>query len=139
MSTSIQTQHPSRLASILQSYNELPSWVKIWINFILGPINLATLAFLNQPSGGLIAALSLSGMLFTVAIVFVVGGFKKIAAAGHILPWTPLVLMLAFARPEGSAVYQAFLSALLVANTISLAFDYNDLRVLAKSKADASV
>ena len=139
MSIQVNTpaQQASRVSSIMESYSGLPTWVKIWMNFILGPINLATLAFLDQPSGGLIAALSLSGMALTVAIVFAVGGFQKIAAAGHIIPWTPLVLMLAFARPEGTAIYQAFLTALLVANTVSLAFDFNDLRAFAKSKGNA--
>ena len=127
-------QKPGRFARILRSYNDLPSWVKIWMNFILGPVNLATLAFLNEPSGPLIAALAIGGMVITVSIVFAVGGFTKLASAGHVLPWTPLVLMLAFARPEGSALYQTFLSVLLVTNVISLAFDFNDLRILLKSK-----
>ena len=127
-------QKPGRIARILRSYNDLPNWVKIWMNFILGPVNLATLAFLNEPSGPLIAALAIGGMVITVSIVFAVGGFTKLASAGHVLPWTPLVLMLAFARPEGSALYQTFLSVLLVTNVISLAFDFNDLRILLKSK-----
>ncbi len=135
MTTAIQT--PSRFARIKQSYNDLPGWVKIWMNFILGPINLATLAFLDQPSGALIAALAIGGMVVTASIVFAIGGFTKVASAGHVLPWTPLVLMLIFARPEGTFVYQTFLTVLLVANTISLAFDFNDMRLLYKSKAQS--
>ncbi|MEM9280175.1 MAG: hypothetical protein AAGA76_16555, partial [Pseudomonadota bacterium] len=100
------TQNPSRVARITQSYNELPGWVKFWMNFILGPVNLATLAFLGEPSGALIAALAIGGMVMTVSIVFAKGGFTKLAAAGHILPWVPLVGMLIFARPEGSDIYQ---------------------------------
>lgn len=137
MSTHIQQQNTSRISRILKSHFELPIWVQVWMNFILGPINLATLAFLNEPSGDLIAALALSGMALTVAIVFAEGGFTKAAAAGHVLPWTALVLMLAFARPEGSAIYQTFLTALLVTNVISLTFDFNDLRVWRVSKANA--
>lgn len=128
-------RQPSRLESIWRSFFNLPTWVQIWMMFILGPINLATLAFLNQPSGILIAVLAVSGMIVTVSIVIVTGGFSKLAAAGHILPWTPLVLMLIFAKPAGTAVYQAFLTALLVINLISLAFDFNDLRVWLKSRA----
>ena len=132
-----QQQEASRLARIWKSHSELPAWVQIWMYFILGPVNLATLAFLNQPGGVLIAALSLSGMAFTVAIVFATGGFSKVAAAGHVLPWTPLVLMLTFARPDGSAVYQTFLTVLLVTNVISLAFDFNDLQTWLTSRANA--
>ena len=130
------TQPTGRMARVMKSHSELPTWVQIWMNFILGPVNLATLAFLSQPSGGLIAALSLSGMALTVAIVIASGGFSKVAAAGHVLPWTPLVFMLAFARPEGSAIYGAFLTVLLVVNVISLAFDFNDLRVWFSSRVN---
>lgn len=128
-------QKTGRLARIWQSFFELPTWVQIWMMLILGPVNLATLAFLNQPSGVLIATLALSGMIITVSIVIVAGGFSKLAAAGHILPWIPLVLMLIFAKPSGTAVYQTFLTALLIINLISLAFDFNDLRIWLKSRA----
>ncbi len=128
------TQSPGRVARIMRSYDDLPTWVKIWMNFILGPINLATLAFINEPSGPLIAALAIGGMIVTVSIVFAVGGFTKLASAGHVVPWTPLVLMLAFARPDGSAVYLMFLTALLIANVISLLFDFNDMRLWLKSR-----
>lgn len=130
------THAPNRIDNIKQSWNALPSWVKFWMNFVLGPVNLATLAFLNQPQGPLIAALAISGMVAVVAIVFATGGFNKIAAAGHILPWVPLVIMLAFFKPEGTAIYGAFLTALLVINTVSLVFDFNDVRqAIFKSRA----
>ncbi len=128
------TQPTSRFARILKSHSALPIWVQVWMNFILGPVNLATLAFLSQPSGGWIAALALSGMAFTVAIVFANGGFSKVAAFGHLVPWTALVALLVLARPEGSATYQAFLNLLLVTNVISLAFDYNDVRLWLQSR-----
>ena len=126
--------HPksSRLARIKQSFFELPTWVQIWMNFILGPINLATLAFLNQPAGGLIAALAVGGMIFTVVIVIAVGKFSKVAGVAHVLLWTPLVLILLFARPDGTTAYQVFLTALLVIDLISLGFDFNDVRISLK-------
>ena len=128
-------QQTSRLARIRQSFFELPTWVQIWMMFILGPVNLAPLAFLNQPAGVLIAALAVGGMILTVAIVIAVGRFSKLAGAGHVLLWTPLILMLIFARPDGATVYQAFLKALLVIDVISLGFDFNDVRIWLKSRA----
>ena len=127
-------QPTSRLVRIRQSFFALPTWVQIWMMFILGPVNLATLAFLKQPAGILIAVLALSGMIFTVSIVIASSGFSKLAAAGHVLPWTPLVWMLIFAKPDGTAIYQTFLTALLVINLISLAFDFHDLRIWLKSR-----
>ena len=125
----------SKTSQIMASYHALPKWVQIWMNFILGPVNLGTLFFLDQPSGVLIAGLSISGMVFTVGIVAATGGFTKIAAAGHLVPWTPLVLMLVFAKPEGTGVYGMFLTLLLITNLISLAFDYNDIRLWIKSRS----
>ncbi|MEO0836156.1 MAG: hypothetical protein AAFY16_09250 [Cyanobacteria bacterium J06642_3] len=130
----LHEQQLGRLARIQKSFFNLPIWVQIWMMFILGPVNLASLAFLNQPSGVLIAALALSGMIITVSIVFVAGKFSKLAAAGHILPWTHLMWILIFARPEGSPIYQTFLTTLLILNAISLAFDFNDLRLWFKTK-----
>ena len=126
---------PGRLARIQRSFFELPTWVQIWMNFILGPINLVPLFFLNQPSGVLIAALAVGGMILTVAIVFAVGRFSKLAGAGHVLLWTPLVLILMFAKPDGTAIYQAFLKVLLVIDLISLGFDFNDVRISLTSRS----
>ena len=127
-------QKSGRMASVMQSYEGLPNWVKIWMNLILGPVNLVTLAFLDQPNGTLIAILAIGGMILTVAIVIASGGFTKLASVGHIVLWTPLVYMLIFARPEGAFVYQTFLTVLLVINMLSLVFDFNDLRIWISSK-----
>lgn len=134
---SLKPKQTGRLIRIRQSFFALPLWVQIWMMFILGPVNLATLVFLNQPAGVLIAVLALSGMSLTVAIVITTGGFSKLAAAGHVLPWTPLVLMLIFAKPDGTPLYQGFLTVLLVINVISLAFDFNDLRIWLKSRGQS--
>ena len=128
-------QQTGRLASIWQSFFDLPKWVQIWMMFILGPINLATLAFLNQPSGVPIAALAVSGMIITVSIVIATGGFSKLAAAGHVLHWTQHVKLLIFDRPDGTPVYKEYLTDIMVINAIKLAFDFNDLRILLKSRA----
>ena len=134
ITTATQPHNGGRVSRIMESYNTLPGWVKFWMNFILGPINLATLAFLNEPSGVLIAALSIGGMAMVVSLVVITGGFTKIVAGGHIPLWTPLVAMLAFAPPQGSAIYGTFLIALLVINAIALAFDYNDVRIWLQSR-----
>ena len=55
-------QQTGRLARVRQSFFALPTWVQIWMMFILGPVNMATLAFLNQPSGILIAAPSVTAI-----------------------------------------------------------------------------
>ena len=119
----------SLFADIWRSFLALPTWVKLWVVLILSPVNLATLAFLSQPSGKLIAALSVGGMVISLTAVIAGRGFTKLVSAGHVLTWTPLVLILMFAPPEASGTYASFLTVLLVTNTFSLFFDFNDLRL----------
>lgn len=104
----------------------LPKWVKFWMMFILGPVNMASLLFLTEPSGVLVAALVLSGVALSVAPVFFIRGFSKALAPGHLVPWTLLIGLIVFARPEGSAAYGTYLNILLVVNGFSLGFDYLD-------------
>ena len=104
----------------------LPKWVKFWMMFILGPVNMASLLFLNEPSGVLVAALVLSGVALSVAPVFFIRGFSKALAPGHLVPWTLLIGLIVFARPDGSAAYGTYLNILLVVNGLSLVFDYVD-------------
>ncbi|SOH93215.1 hypothetical protein SAMN06273572_1011070 [Monaibacterium marinum] len=111
------------------SFTALPMWVKLWMMLILGPINMATLAYLDQPMGITIAALAWGGMLISVGILIRDRGFSKLVSGGHVLTWPPLVLLLIFARPDGSDSYGLFLTALLLVDAVSLIFDTNDLRL----------
>ncbi|HIP24620.1 MAG TPA: hypothetical protein EYG79_13665 [Rhodobacteraceae bacterium] len=47
-------------------------------------------------------------------------------ALPHLIPWTILVGILLFARPEATGLYDTYLWVLLGTNTISLLFDYPD-------------
>ena len=117
----------SLATDVLQSFISLPKWVKFWLMFILGPVNVASLFFLGEPGAGLIAVLVWVGMLLSGAPIPFERGISKAAALGHLVPWTILVALILFARPEGgSAAYQTYLTVLAVVNSISLAFDYLD-------------
>ncbi|AOW14168.1 hypothetical protein LPB72_06410 [Hydrogenophaga crassostreae] len=120
---------PSIWAAVWRSFGALPAWVKIWMVVILAPVNLASLAFLDRPSGAWIAALAIGGMALSWIALFYSRGFSKLVSAGHVFPWTPLVLLLIFARPEAAGAYGVYLTVLLVIDLISLAFDYNDARL----------
>jgi len=120
------TPSNSLFTDIIQSFMALPKWVKFWMMFILGPVNAASLLFLNEPSGGLVATLVLSGVAMSVAPVFFIRGFSKALAPGHLVPWTILIGLIVFARPEGSAAYSTYLNVLLAVNGFSLVFDYMD-------------
>ena len=119
---------PNRLANIWRTIVALPVAVKLWLVVLVGT-NMASLFFLGQPAAGLVVALVFSGFALTTLTVLVSGGFTRLAGVGHIVAWGPLVALIAFARPEGADDYQIFLTLLLVVNTVSLLFDFNDFRL----------
>lgn len=119
----------SLFADIWRSFLNLPSWVQIWMFLVLGPVNMATLAFLSQPSGMLVAALAVGGLAISLTALIADRGFTKLVSAGHVVTWAPLVVILVFARPGATATYDTFLTILLAANIFSLIFDFNDLRL----------
>lgn len=109
-----------RLIDIWKSFLAIPTWVKIWVVVILVPANMASLLFLDQPSGGLIAALAIGGMALNGPIMWVDRGLSKLMSLPHLLLWGPLMVVL---WPQLGAPYP---TALFVINAISLAFDAVD-------------
>ncbi|MCF6303954.1 MAG: hypothetical protein L3J33_01100 [Rhodobacteraceae bacterium] len=114
------------LRTIYFSYRAMPVWVQIWVFFVLAPVNMAAIFFINEPMGIWIAVLAIGAMLPNLPVIIYDRGFSKLMAFPHLLPWTLLVLWLVFARPEGSAAFGVFLWVLLIIDAISLAFDYPD-------------
>lgn len=115
-----------RLSEIFGSFRAMPTWVQVWMAFWLMPINFATLFFLSEPAGILIAVLAVGGMLPNGPIMYFERGLSKMMALPHLIPWTAVVLIVALYTPDGSALYVNFLYALAVTNAVSLAFDYVD-------------
>jgi len=111
---------------IWRSFDALPVWVQIWVALILVPVNMASLFFINQPTGFWIAFLAIIAMMLNLPAMIYDRGFSKLMAFPHLLPWTILVGILLFARPEATGAYSIYLWVLLCTNTISLAFDYPD-------------
>lgn len=114
------------VTDIWQSYRALPLWVQIWVFGVLVPVNAASIFFLGQPSGIVIALLAIVAMLINVPIMVVERGFSKTMALSHLPLWTPLVIWLAVSPPDGTPIYQTYLMVLLVVDVISLAFDFPD-------------
>jgi len=111
---------------IWNSFRATPGWVQIWMVFILMPINMASVFFINEPMGLLIAFLANIAMLMNIPVMFYDRGVSKLMSTPHLIPWTILVILLIFFRPEATGLYNIFLWALLIINLISLAFDYVD-------------
>lgn len=108
------------------SFRAMPVWVQIWVACLLVPINMASLFFLSEPMGIWVALLANIAMMLNLPVMLRDRGFSKAMALPHIIPWTILVALLIFARPEATGLYASYLIVLLIADTISLAFDYPD-------------
>jgi len=74
----------------------------------------------------LIAFLANIGMLLNIPVMIYDRGVSKLMSIPHLVPWTALVILIIFYRPEATGLYDTFLSTLLIINLISLAFDYVD-------------
>ncbi len=114
---------------IWASFRSLPTWVQIWVLVVLIPVNLAPLAFMDQPHGELIAVLAVTGMALNIPIMLAARGMSKAMALPHLLCWGPLVIVIAMVLSADSALspeYAGFLTLLLIIDTISLGFDLHD-------------
>ena len=111
-----------------QSFVVLPLWVKLWVG-LLSTVNMASLAFISQPSGSLIAALVFAGIGLSMIAAIYCGGLSRLVGLGHIIAWMPLIFMLVFSPPLATGAHSAYLTLLLVINTVSLVFDINDFRL----------
>lgn len=119
------------ILDIWTSFRALPLWVQFWVGVILVPVNLAPLAFLDQPQGVLIAVLAITGMALNIPIMIVARGMSGAMALPHLLCWTPLVVIVAVLLTTGDALspaYTRFLVLLLIVDVISLLFDAKDAR-----------
>jgi len=111
---------------IWNSFRAIPVWVQVWIVLVLMPINVASLFFLNEPMGLLIAILANLGMLLNIPVMLYDRGVSKLMSIPHLLPWSALVVLILFFRPDVTGIYSVFLWGIVIINLISLAFDYVD-------------
>jgi len=117
---------PLLARDIYRSYRALPGWVQLWVGLVLVPVNSASLLFIMQPLGAWIALLAVIAMLLNLPVMLAERGFSRLMALPHLLPWTLLVALLIFARPEASGAFAAYLWLLLATDALSLGFDYPD-------------
>ena len=115
------------ITEIFESFRRLPIAVQAWVALWLAPINIATLAFLGQTSGVLIAVLAIGGMAPNMVIMARERGLSALMALPHLVIWTPLVVVVLITLFSGvSTGYAIFLVVLLVTDVISLIFDAKD-------------
>ncbi len=116
----------SLLRDCVQSFRALPTWVQIWVMFILMPLNMASLFFIAEPMGLWVAFLTNIAMMMNLPVMIYDRGFSKLMGVPHLIPWTALVVLILLGRPDVTGLYDWYLTALLIANIISLIFDVPD-------------
>jgi hypothetical protein len=116
------------VSDIWRSYRALPGWVQIWVAGILVPVNSASIFFVGQPNGWLLASLAIGAMLPNLYFIIVERGFSKAMALSHLLIWVPLVVWLFVWLPAEAPAggFGLYLWLLLGVDVISLAFDIPD-------------
>lgn len=129
---------PQLACDIYRSFRALPGWVQLWVGLVLVPVNLASLLFIMQPMAVWIAFLAIVAMLLNLPVMLVERGFSRLMALPHLLPWTLLVALLIFARPEASGAFAAYLWLLLATDALSLGFDYPDAWAWLKGKREVA-
>lgn len=132
--------YPNIFNDIWTSFRALPGWVQVWMALVLAPVNMASLLFINQPMGVWVALLANIPLMLNMGALIKDRGFSALTAVTHIVPWTILVVLILFARPDAAgnlagdyfarpAVtedFNRYLSVLLVADIVSLLFDYRE-------------
>ena len=111
---------------IWSSFRALPTWIQVWMVVLLMPINMTSLFFVGEPKGIIIAILANAGLILNLPVMFKDRGFSKQMSIPHLLPWTILVILILFKRPEATGAYNIYLWVLLIANIVSLGFDFPD-------------
>ncbi len=116
-------------AEIWASFRALPVRVQIWVALILVPVNVASLAFVGQDWGMVIAAAANGAMLLNLPIMLVERGLSRAMAWPHLAIWTPMLGLLLWLWAGGNwppGAFGGYLAILLVVDGISLVLDLRD-------------
>lgn len=116
------------LTDIWRSLLRSPTWVMVWMSVALLPANLASLFFLGDPLGPVVAVLTIGGLLPNVALLAKHRGFTSVMGVPHTIAWIPLLVVAAvvLVTKEPSTPYAVYLALLIAVNGFSLVFDVAD-------------
>ncbi len=123
------------MLEIWKSFRRMPVWVQVWVACILGPINIATLYYVSQPYGILVAILAIAGMAPNIFIMNRERGLSKAMAIPHVIVWPILLCVIAviLATQVGlSPAHLLLLQLLFAIDFISLCFDVPETRAWLK-------
>lgn len=102
----------------------------IWVAFLAG-VNVAGGLFYMSRAEGLLALFGIGVSFLVMVIVYRQYGFVRLLGLGHVLPWTPFCLWLAFRLVNGHydsrSSFGLWIISVLTLNSLSLVIDYWDI------------
>ncbi len=131
-----------RLIQCWHSFRTLPTWVQIWVGGILVPVNALAFLMLDTTAGLLTAIAAIFVLATNIPIMLLERGMSRLMAVPHLLAWYPLVWVLGSDLLAGnpdqpaSSLELTFMTAVIVINSISLAFDTKDTLDWLRGKRD---
>ena len=117
-----------RFLASCRSFMRLPYWVRLWLPFALGGVNLAAFFLTHTPIGYWAAWSTAFVLLVNGPIILMQQGWGKLLALPHLIVWIPLLtfVLVRFADPDVSSTEFYYGVALLMVNGISVVFDIAD-------------
>jgi hypothetical protein len=97
-----------------------PAWIPIWV-FALMLVNMASVAFWEEPLARLILATSLLSAMLMMGL-YSWFGYEKILSLGRV-PWVPLIVYVLSEIPAASGGFRSCLVVWLALTAISLVLD----------------
>lgn len=117
-----------RLTDSTHSFMRLPLWVRLWLVFILIPVNAAAFLMKNTPTG--LRASRAAAFIAAVngSVIIVQRGWGKALAVPHLFAWVPLLMfvMRRMRESDASRSERAYAAILFIVNGNSLIFDLVD-------------
>ncbi len=119
-----------RLSAIARSFFSLPRWVVVWVLLVLIPVNTASFAVLDTPTGQWAAVAWIFVIAVNTGTLFYFGGVSKSMSLPHLAAWVPLeiylLVRLAGGEMETAGTEFRYAVLLVAINGISLVFDVYD-------------
>ena len=94
-----------RFLASCRSFMRLPVWVRFWLPFALGGVNLPAFFLTHTPIGYWAAWSTAFVLLVNGPIILMQQGWGKLLALPHLIVWIPLLtfVLVRFADPDVSS------------------------------------
>jgi len=113
---------------IIASWRGLPVWVKVWL-LALNAVFLSAIIFVPSDLARVVLVAYVASGPLLAGFAFLEGGLTRAMGAGHLLPWTPMIVWLLYALGRGVLPPAQSLYALCLATAVivCLGFDLADV------------